>query len=130
MSFATPMSNKSELSSATGALLLAVLGVYASHHTTNIGEVALPKELVVDTAVVVGLSVLWLVSWLVVFWRRDTKRARVRFARESGRKICSCTEVGEIMELRLKRTEHGNFDALVCPKCDIWCPPDDPMIRS
>jgi hypothetical protein len=124
------MNNKPEWLSGLGTLLLAALGVYASHHTTNTGEVAVPKELLVDTAVVVGLLVLWLVSWLVVFWRRDTKRARIRFARESGRHICPCTEVGEIMETRIKKGDPVDFDALVCPRCQAWLPPDEPMFRD
>ena len=94
------------------------------------------KELSVDTAVVVVPLVLWLVSWLVVFWRRDAKRERVRFARENGRTICPCTESGEITELRHVRGKDGplgkgqEFDTFVCPKCGAWSAEPVTMIHG
>ena len=126
----TPKSNKAELSSGIGTLLLGALGVYVSHHTTSTGEVAFPKQLLIDTAVVVGLSVVWLASWLLVYRNRDSNRDRIKFARENGRKICQCTELGEIMVFRPRKGIGDEFfDAMVCPKCDCWAIPDESHFR-
>ncbi len=40
--------------------------------------------------------VVFLVSWGFRLWLRDQKRERIRFAKEQGRRICTCTETGEI----------------------------------
>lgn len=69
-----------------------------------------------------GTILLGLVSYLAILWQRDLKRARVKFARESGRRICPCTETGEIM-LHYRHTEPGSdssIPAIRCPACKNW----------
>lgn len=122
-------SNKPEWLSALGALALWFLSSVASRHLTSTAEAAVPKELLLDTAAFVVLLVGWLFSWLFVYRRRDSRRERIHFAREHGRKICPCTELGEIMELRTKHSPHGTFDAIACPKCDAWLIPEEGISR-
>jgi len=110
------MNNKPEWLSALGTLLLAALGVYASHHTINSGEVAFPRELLVDTVVCLSLLDVWLVSWLVVYWRRDQKRERIRFAREMGRPVCGCTTEGVIPVIDPTKSD-SIHKIYVCPLC-------------
>ena len=115
------MSNKPEWLSALGALLLTGLTAYATHHSTSTGEVPIPKEFLIDISVLVALLVSWLVYWLIVYICRDMKREKVRHAKEMGRKICPCTETGEIM-IHITRQQPGRdqtYSVLHCPKCKV-----------
>ena len=67
-------------------------------------------------------SVAWLVSvflglgaWTYQLWKRDRKRERVKDATSLGRRICPCSETGEIMVRVDGYIEH---DTLRCPCCD------------
>ena len=46
-----------------------------------------------------------LFSYTALLWRRDSKRERGRFAIEARRKICHCSEAGEVM-VRVVRQEN------------------------
>lgn len=89
------------------------------------GFVQLKAETLLRILLDTGTVFLGLLSYLIVLWLRDLKRERVRFARETGRKICQCTETGEIMLLRTRQGEGGSFDAPTCPKCGGWQFPDE-----
>jgi len=75
-----------------------------------------PKELLIDTAVCLSLLLLWLVSWLIIYLRRDRKRERIRFAREMGRPVCGCTTDGSVMLIDPKKSDQ--FQKIyVCQIC-------------
>jgi len=59
-----------------------------------------------------------IVSYTYQLWRRDSKRARIKFAKEMGRQICGCTDTGEIMLLDTKDTTPSRV--FVCPKCKAF----------
>jgi hypothetical protein len=116
------MSNKPEWLSGLGTLLLAGLAAYLAHRSNSTGEVAVRKDTLIGIASF-GVGLLgWLSSWWVVYLRRDTKRERVRHAKDTGRRICPCTETGEIM-LHYRHTEpdsQGAIPAIRCPRCKHW----------
>jgi hypothetical protein len=55
-------------------------------------------------------------SWALRLWLRDLKRARIRFAKEQGRRICTCTQTGEIFIADPQRYS-ANEKIEVCPAC-------------
>ena len=67
---------------------------------------------VLGSAVAVALA--W-GSYTYQLWQRDSKRARIKFAKEMGRQICGCTETGEIMLLDTEDTTPARV--YVCPVC-------------
>jgi ribosomal protein L32 len=53
------------------------------------------------------------------YWKKEQKRDRIRFAKEMGRKICTCTESGEITLLDKVVIEGMYAGSVVrCPKCN------------
>ena len=82
------------------------------------GDLKLPVSLLSAA----GTVLLGLLSYLVILWRRDLKRARVKFAHETGRQICPCSDTGEIM-LHVMVTQEGatgSIPAIKCPRCKDW----------
>ena len=59
------------------------------------GSLTLPVSLLGAS----GTVLVGLLSYLVLLWRRDLKRERIRFAKEMDRAVCGCTETGEVMLL-------------------------------
>src|SRR5437870_5351474 len=75
-------------------------------------DLLLPKSVLTGA----GTVLLGLLSYLVVLWRRERKRERIRFAKEMGRRICTCSEEGEVfIALPSKSTDTHKVE--VCPSC-------------
>lgn len=72
---------------ATGVGLLVPIGKWMQSNTSTV-------------AVIFGLAGTMLYAWAVLpvsLWRKDSKRSKIREAKELGRPICGCTEAGQIM---------------------------------
>jgi hypothetical protein len=125
-----PNLDKSGITIGLSTLLLIGLSTWMAGKTSPRGLVQLQPEMLYKIVFATSSVFLGLLSYLVVLWRRDLKRQRVRFARENGRKICPCSATGEIMQLRDKHTAGGSFKALFCPKCNAWLIADETMYLS
>lgn len=111
-----------------GTLLATVCTTLLARQVTPQGDVLLSKATLTSTGTGAVTVFVGLLSYLAILWRRDQKRERIRFAKEMGRRICNCSETGEIMtETKVVVPESGlEVWALVCPRCKEWKFPDEP----
>jgi hypothetical protein len=80
------------------------------------GELSFQKEPLLKIS---GWLVTVLASWIaytIHLVKRDRRRERIRFARDIGRRICSCTEEGIITILNPDRTILA-LKVESCPRC-------------
>ena len=93
-------------------LLAAAATTILADRLTASGDLLVPKSVLTGA----GTALLGLLSYLLILWKRDCQRERVRFARESGRRICTCTEIGEIMIADPRRST-ATQKVEVCRSC-------------
>jgi len=79
-------------------LILTTIGTGVAAHFAEVGA-WLQQHPSLATGVSAGVAAI-LYGWgllTVSLWRKDSKRSKIREAKELGRPICGCTEAGEIM---------------------------------
>jgi hypothetical protein len=81
------------------------------------GDVTLSKETILKLSGWVVSSVVVLAAYVYQLRKRDSKRERIKFAKEMGRRICPCTEEGEIMLLKDSGIPANEYE---CPRCKAF----------
>jgi hypothetical protein len=77
-----------------------------------------------------ALLLVW-ASWTYDLWKKDSKRNRIKEALAMKRRLCACTESGEIMTYH-----HGimhDVEVYSCPNCvryDVMRPSGDVFIAD
>ena len=115
--------------------VLIFLGVLTSagmaYLTTPSGDLILPASPTLAIVTAFGALLLVWASWTYDLWKKDSKRNRVKEALAMKRKLCACTESGEIMIYH-----HGIMDGIEvysCPNCvryDVIRPNGDVYIAD
>ena len=99
--------------------VLVFLGVSASAATaylvTASGDLILPAKLIFPICTAFGALILAWASWSYGIWVRDSKRQRVKDAHGLGRRLCACTESGEI--LTYHHDIAHSIEVYSCPNC-------------
>lgn len=124
--------NKKEALSSFLTLVLAGAAYWFPGMLSPSGQVTMPREQAIRIVGVVAAIILGLLSYTIQLWRLQKKRERIRFAKETGRQICQCTETGEIM-LLVKRDQMAS--ELVCRVCkrqffDLSAPDHFPPLNA
>jgi hypothetical protein len=112
---------KEEARSFLPAATLALLAWLWPGKVSPSGTVTLTKEEALRTVVVLVALFGGVCSYAYQMWKHQRKRERIRFAREMGRRICNCSETGEIMVEIMKKDEQLNMRGygLRCPRCKV-----------
>lgn len=115
--------------------VLIFLGVSVSagiaYLTSPSGDLILPASLTLAIMTAFGALLLVWSSWTYNLWKKDSKRNRVKEAHAMRRRLCACTESGEIMTYH-----HGIMDEIEvysCPNCvryDVIRPNGDVFIAD
>ena len=103
------------LAKRVGGLLVVAVATLITWRATPSGDLTLPLKLLAPLSTAfLGVLAAW-ASWTYSLHKRDAKRARVKEAHGLGRKLCPCSESGEIMTLH-----HGighHVEVYCCPRC-------------
>jgi hypothetical protein len=98
------------------SFLTGIAGLVLAVQEDPSGSTTVQNTTILKIAACVASILVFLISWGVRLWLRDLKRERIKFARESGRRIRTCTETGEIMIADSSRiTATSKIDT--CPAC-------------
>lgn len=91
------------------------LGSVLAYLATPKGDLTLPlKVLAPLSTAFLGVLGAW-ASWTYLLWKRDSKRERIKEAHGLGRRLCPCSESGEIMTLH--NGVMDGIEAYSCPNC-------------
>jgi hypothetical protein len=119
------------LAKRAGGLLVVVVATVVSWLATPTGDLRLPLKLLAPLAMAfLGVLAAW-ASWTYHLWKRDSKRERIKEAHRMGRRLCACSETGEIMTLHYA-TKHS-IEVYCCPRCtrfNVTYPNGDVLIAD
>jgi len=118
----SPKNDKPRLQLPLGTLLLGILGTLIVGKASKAGTVTLQTDTAIAIAGFAISVICCLGTYAFQLWRMDNKRERVKFAKEMGRKICPCTNTGEIMiHCTMKNPDTGrDFNVIKCNHCGKW----------
>jgi hypothetical protein len=119
------------LAKRVGGLLLVAGATFLVWSATPSGDLTLSlKALAPLSTAFLGVLVAW-AAWTYSLYKKDQKWTRVKEAHGMGRRLCACSEIGEIMTLH--HAVRHSVEVYCCPRCtrfSIVYPAGDVLIAE
>jgi len=99
------------------SMLTLAVSTGINHLTGPQGQLSLPKKLAIDICLLMAGLVFSLFFFSYHFWKKSQPMEKITWAKQNGKFICQCTEIGTIMLLLPKPRSGESLRIYECPKC-------------